>query len=364
MTTSTAVASGAAVPPAQDPRPRGALELLAAAALGERVELVAAAGLQLRVVRGAAVGVEAHEPLDDRVLREHAPDRAGAVDLHRTAGDLRRDRREPPLVAGAVHVVERPPADHEDEHGGGGQLDRQGRRRVALHPTGIGMIASRRVRDRFEGPELAERGDCRLPAAVEQPRASGRAYAVRRAAAADRGGPAAWCPEWDGELRVSSLRPACSRPGRQPPGQQSAFHADAVVRAAQLERAVLPQHGRIESRRRAIELRDEVALRMIGFEDEPGRGSICSSTTRPRPRSRPRADRPASTVRRPGAAQGGRRRSWPSTCASRSSTPPTGRPSTSRLGRRRARQDRRQSPRPSAQAADGDRASGRIPRHV
>ena len=34
-----------AVPPAQDPRARGALELLAAAALGERVELVAAAGL-------------------------------------------------------------------------------------------------------------------------------------------------------------------------------------------------------------------------------------------------------------------------------------------------------------------------------
>jgi beta-glucanase (GH16 family) len=61
-------------------------------------------------------------------------------------------------------------------------------------------------------------------------------------------------------------------------GQQSAFHADAVVREAQPEtRLYTPQYGRIETRLRAIaHPRAMVALWMIGLEDEPERsGEIC-----------------------------------------------------------------------------------------
>ena len=61
-------------------------------------------------------------------------------------------------------------------------------------------------------------------------------------------------------------------------GQQSQFHADAVVREAQPEqRLYLPHFGRIETRLRALDHpRAMVALWMIGFEDEPERsGEIC-----------------------------------------------------------------------------------------
>jgi hypothetical protein len=88
-----------------------------------------------------------------------------------------------------------------------------------------------------------------------------------------------WCPEWDGELRVSSLQTGvCAGPVGSHAGQQSAFHDEAVVREAQPEtRLYTPHFGRIETRLRAIaHPRAMVALWMIGFEDAPERsGEIC-----------------------------------------------------------------------------------------
>ena len=54
--------------------------------------------LQPRLVGRPAVGVEAHLALD-AVVADHAPERAGAADPHLAAGDLRRDRAQPLLVA-------------------------------------------------------------------------------------------------------------------------------------------------------------------------------------------------------------------------------------------------------------------------
>jgi hypothetical protein len=87
-----------------------------------------------------------------------------------------------------------------------------------------------------------------------------------------------WCPEWDGEVRVSSLQtgafcgPVGSRIG------QHRFHREAVVREDQPdERLYTPLYGRIELRARASDDPDTmVALWMIGYEDQPQRsGEIC-----------------------------------------------------------------------------------------
>src|SRR5918999_6290691 len=87
-----------------------------------------------------------------------------------------------------------------------------------------------------------------------------------------------WCPEWDGDVRVSSLQtglfagPVGSRIGQQ------RFHPDAVVREAQDNvRLYTPQYGRIELRAKATDdPRAMVALWMIGYEDEPERSAeIC-----------------------------------------------------------------------------------------
>jgi hypothetical protein len=87
-----------------------------------------------------------------------------------------------------------------------------------------------------------------------------------------------WCPEWDGDVRVSSLQtgvfagPLGSRAG------QHRFHPDAVVREEQESvRLYTPRHGLVELRARATD--DPlamVALWLIGYEDEPERsGEIC-----------------------------------------------------------------------------------------
>lgn len=87
-----------------------------------------------------------------------------------------------------------------------------------------------------------------------------------------------WCPELDGELRVSSLQtgvfagPVGSKVG------QHRFHSDAVVREEQeAVRLYTPQHGVVEVRLRASD--DPlamVAFWLIGYEDEPERsGEIC-----------------------------------------------------------------------------------------
>lgn len=87
-----------------------------------------------------------------------------------------------------------------------------------------------------------------------------------------------WCPELDGEIRVSSLQtglfagPLGSRSGQHP------FHPDAVVTEEQPElRLYTPYYGRVELRAKAVtDPRAMVALWMIGFEDVPEHsGEIC-----------------------------------------------------------------------------------------
>ena len=136
--------------------------------------------------------------------------------------------------------------------------------------------------DRFEGPALDERRwlPCYLP------QWSSRERAAARYRFGDGGlellieeDQEPWCPDWDGDLRVSSLQTGVfAGPVGTHIGQQSAFHPSAVVREAQPEqRLYTPHHGRIETRLRALDHpRAMVALWMIGLEDEPERsGEIC-----------------------------------------------------------------------------------------
>ncbi|HZD02027.1 MAG TPA: glycoside hydrolase family 16 protein [Actinomycetes bacterium] len=87
-----------------------------------------------------------------------------------------------------------------------------------------------------------------------------------------------WCPEFDGQVRVSSLQtgvfagPVGSKVG------QHRFSPNAVVRQAQRNaRLYTPQYGLFELRAKAIDdARNMVALWMIGYEDEPDRSAeIC-----------------------------------------------------------------------------------------
>jgi Glycosyl hydrolases family 16 len=87
-----------------------------------------------------------------------------------------------------------------------------------------------------------------------------------------------WCPELDGDVRVSSLQtgvfagPVGSKVG------QHRFNPDAVVREAQRNRRLYtPQYARIEMRAQAVDdVRTMVALWLIGYEDEPTRSAeIC-----------------------------------------------------------------------------------------
>jgi hypothetical protein len=83
----------------------------------------------------------------------------------------------------------------------------------------------------------------------------------------------AWAPEWDGELRVSSLQTgAFSGPVGSSIGQLH-FRDGLVVRSEQpTERRYAPQYGLFELRAQAIaDPANMVALWMIGFEDEPHR---------------------------------------------------------------------------------------------
>lgn len=84
-----------------------------------------------------------------------------------------------------------------------------------------------------------------------------------------------WCPEWDGDVRVSSLQtgvfagPIGSRIG------QHQFAPGLVVREPQQPMAMYtPQYGLIECRARAIaDPATMVALWLIGFEDRPERSA-------------------------------------------------------------------------------------------
>lgn len=88
-----------------------------------------------------------------------------------------------------------------------------------------------------------------------------------------------WCPEWDGDVRVSSLQTGqFSGPLGSRVGQHGVFHPDAVVREEQENTRLYTAHyGRVELRARATDDPDAmVALWLIGYEDEPERsGEIC-----------------------------------------------------------------------------------------
>ncbi|MDX6511572.1 MAG: hypothetical protein QOE36_1076 [Gaiellaceae bacterium] len=87
-----------------------------------------------------------------------------------------------------------------------------------------------------------------------------------------------WCPELDGDVRVSSLQTgAFAGPVGSAVGQHR-FNPEAVVKEAQTNtRLYTPQYGRIELRAKALDDPSAmVALWMIGYEDEPERSAeIC-----------------------------------------------------------------------------------------
>ncbi len=84
-----------------------------------------------------------------------------------------------------------------------------------------------------------------------------------------------WCPELDGEVRVSSLQTGVfSGPVGETVGQHR-FHPGALVREEQpAERLYTPRYGRVELRARfSDDPATMAALWLIGFEDEPERSA-------------------------------------------------------------------------------------------
>jgi hypothetical protein len=87
-----------------------------------------------------------------------------------------------------------------------------------------------------------------------------------------------WCPEFDGQVRVSSLQTGAFAGALGSAVGQHRFNPAALVRETQpVVRLYTPQYGRIELRARASDdPQVMVALWMIGFEDEPDRSAeIC-----------------------------------------------------------------------------------------
>jgi hypothetical protein len=148
---------------------------------------------------------------------------------------------------------------------------------IGLDRTGYEL----EVEDRFTGPELDR--DLWIPAYLPQ-WSSSTAAAARYELGADGlrlridRDQAPWCPEFAGQLRVSSLQTGVlSGPLGSEVGQHR-FREGLVVREAQAPRALYtPRYGLFEAR--ACALDDPaamVALWMIGYEDEPQRsGEIC-----------------------------------------------------------------------------------------
>jgi hypothetical protein len=87
-----------------------------------------------------------------------------------------------------------------------------------------------------------------------------------------------WCPEFDGDVRVSSIQTGCFAGPLGSPIGQHRFGPAVVVRETQPElRLYTPRRGRIEVRAATSAEPDTmVALWMIGFEDRPAdSGEIC-----------------------------------------------------------------------------------------
>lgn len=159
-------------------------------------------------------------------------------------------------------------------------------RRLRLAPSHAVRDTSRvryelEFADEFDGTEL-DRGrwlPYHLPHWSSPERATAR-YALRGGCLHLRidGDQEPWCPDLDGETRVSSLQtglfagPVGSRVG------QHRFHPDAIVREAQENmRLYTPRYGRVEIRCRAVpDPAAMVAFWLIGYEDEPQRsGELC-----------------------------------------------------------------------------------------
>jgi hypothetical protein len=137
------------------------------------------------------------------------------------------------------------------------------------------------IEDTFDGPEL-DRG---LWLPYYLPQWSGRERSAARYVLADgalrlriEADQEPWCPELDGEIRVSSLQTGVfAGPLRSAIGQHR-LHPHAVVREEQENaRLCTPLYGRVEVRARALDDPDAmVAFWLIGYEDEPERcGEIC-----------------------------------------------------------------------------------------
>ena len=135
--------------------------------------------------------------------------------------------------------------------------------------------------DTFDGPELDTRRwlPHYLPHWSSRERSAAR-YQLRDGALhllieADQ---EPWCPELDGDLRVSSLQTGVFAGPLDSTIGQHRFNPAAVVREEQRNvQLYTPQYGRIELRAKAIADPDAmVALWMIGYGDDPTRsGEIC-----------------------------------------------------------------------------------------
>ena len=87
-----------------------------------------------------------------------------------------------------------------------------------------------------------------------------------------------WCPEFDGDTKVSSLQTGVFSGAAGSPIGQHRFNPRAVVRQPQPPtRLYTPRYGYFEVRARAVaDPRNMVAFWMIGYEDTPERsGEIC-----------------------------------------------------------------------------------------
>jgi hypothetical protein len=135
--------------------------------------------------------------------------------------------------------------------------------------------------DRFDRPEL----DPSRWLPYYLPQWSSREQAAARYAVGDsalrlriEADQQPWCPEFDGDVRVSSLQTGVfSGPVGSTIGQHR-FSESVVVREAHDERRLYtPHYGVVELRAKALDDPNAmVALWMIGFEDEPERSAeIC-----------------------------------------------------------------------------------------
>jgi hypothetical protein len=134
--------------------------------------------------------------------------------------------------------------------------------------------------DRFEGPGLDERRwlPYYLPQWSSRERAAARYRVDGGLELLIEEDQPPWCPEWDGDVRVSSLQTGVFAGSLGSGIGQHRFTPRAVVREEQESRRLYTPHfARVEVRLAALDdPRCMCALWLIGFEDEPQRSAeIC-----------------------------------------------------------------------------------------